>query len=200
MCKEYKNKVYIRPRRTGKTTWLIDKFIREYAINSDCYFIVLNENMKDMVRNVLYNAYRFESKHPIFDHIITQSQYIFNTRYIGISFRKIKLFIDEIDLMSKEFKRELYGSYQYIAVTTPARLYNKEQIDKIRFWLKARRDGFGNVLCSMDELTDRYGDDSLIYSHMIDINTEIIEWKEDYRKMLSPDQFKIEILGELWSE
>lgn len=187
--------LHIRPRQSGKTTWLVNMFKKDIL---GSYFICLNCEHRNKILNNYFNqkgSSLYYSSDPVQCHVITVDQLRFN----NINIFNKPLFIDEYFLNKNRewLTRYLIGNnLNFIAISTSDKLYNLQDVEYIQAWREnynGLRD-LNKMLKTEEQMIKEFG--SEVFYNLLSYNeVEVIPW-DDYRLSAWPkEQYETEVLG-----
>lgn len=193
---------FVNPRQTGKTTWLINEATNKAFFGKKVMIITLNYPMNRIVHEKIINSGIPKSKlSTIMDNIeVLSVERFFQKKYMNLKNYE-KIYIDEYLYFKKEKQMALYQDINLFAsdVDIEIRTSPSEKIDRSLFELvKCIKENKINV--NYNIFTDDIRDEIiyLYYNFLTDVNIDLIVKYDEFRVMVSPEEFDTEYLGKLF--
>lgn len=183
--------VIVQPRRSGKTTWLLEQYNNQYF---DKEYVCCNAYQISYLNDSFNNEVQFKSISNICHSL--ECEYVNRKNYT--------FYLDEYFLYPKK-EREYITKYlinnncNFIAIGTPDKLYNSQDIECIQTW---RKNYIGlrhlnKMLKTEAQMKEEFGSD-LMYN-LISYNEVEVKLWNDYRLSAWPkEQYETEVLGKLY--
>ena len=169
----------IQPRNTGKTTELQKESIKKKGSKS-----------------LFLSAHRDE-----YDCATTEE--LINSTHISHILKDIDtLYIDDYFDTSFTFKELIFKNYKSFnikAIGTPVERYDEDTVRLIKFWWIAKLENAPTVdiLISESKMIEKYGR-NLLYNLLVHPDCNVIKWNSNMKNILSPEQYEMEILGNIY--
>jgi hypothetical protein len=179
--------INIMPRRSGKTTQLIKRFMDDLDKGNDCRYICLNRDMAKYVVGKINAKLRKDLVLSVAD--------ISSDKFRGL--KDVSLYVDDYLLMSKSIKsylRDFVNKQQinFISNTTSDILYEKELIELAKTIKNNPSCHFDDHIDSntMIRIYEKY-----FHTLLTDPDCKIISDFEDVNRRMPPEVFKTEYMG-----
>ena len=197
------SKLIIRPRQTGKTTFLVNEFIKD---PKGIFITVHSEQIRDIA--VRLNARGGQSVETAVkqSHVITPSEFTRMLMYGG-ECSGHTYYIDEYCFLPIATKLLLFNLHMLhplniVAISTPNKQYSRTAVATVRkwwTWQQARKHA--DILMSELDMVNKYGED-LMYNLLVVPNMELDLGRdtEQLHKILSDEGYKTEVLGQIFKE
>lgn len=195
-----KTNLYIRPRCSGKTTDLLQKFNSVNKQNpNESLFIVPNIQIRNMVRAM--TPYRQQ----VFTVEELQNIFIGLSPFNNIYLNKITtIFIDEYFSMQKfyPFIFELATKYDIEAIGTPVEQFFSSDVSSVKKWWSILYTDFQDIdyriLKSQNEMIETFGVD-IMMNLLVHPNTNVVlPWQSDQKRYMSKEQYEMEVEGKIF--
>jgi hypothetical protein len=184
--------INIMPRRSGKTTQLIKRFMDELDKGNGCKYICVNGDMAKYVVREINEKYDLWLKK---DLVLSAVSDISSDKFRGL--KDVSLYVDDYLLMSKSIKsylRDFVNKQQinFISNTTSDILYEKELIELAKTIKNNPSCHFDDHIDSntMIRIYEKY-----FHTLLTDPDCKIISDFEDVNRRMPPEVFKTEYMG-----
>jgi hypothetical protein len=184
-----KNQLVIKPRMTGKTTFILE----ELKKNPNAKVIVAHGEM--------YRRF-------VGDNFVNKDQVIFCTNecFVGhVATLTTHLYIDDYFDLPMNIKEKIFNLNEYkticstTAFGTPSKQFYTTDITLCRAWWKNKKE-LGPILKDLDEMVDIYSKE-LMYNLIVHPDFTYVYSHDPFKyKHLSPEQFQTQILGNIFKD
>lgn len=183
----------IQPREAGKTSWLINEFIKNVLNNGQVsYYIVHNNNIKKNIQKICeqngyYTNCVFTSK-----ELLERGANLNSCIFIDDYFQLLEL-TDRRNLTKYIMEHNL----DFIAISTPDKLYDIKKLNDIKAWRNLKKDSnLYNILKTKEQMEDDFGID-YFYNFLSYSNVYIDEYNKD-KLLYHFKKYETEVLGNIY--
>lgn len=182
----------IQPRQTGKTTWLLEK---RKDIFPDWQYVCIGTTQ----------AAQLKEMHNIKSKFITIKDCCHQLQYDYVNYKQTTFLLDEYFLYPKK-EREYITKYlinnncNFIAISTPDKLYNRDLIDSIKYWRQIQNDPCKYkpyIVKTEKQLAEDYGND-IVYNLISYPEVEVKYWEDTLLNKYGREKYETDILGKVY--
>jgi hypothetical protein len=189
-------RIYIQPRQSGKTSFLINEFCNSPKSERPILLFANNNMVDNAIRNFKIGSISHKNK-------FQTPANLSNLRHGESKFDTV--YIDEYLFMSVDAQREIYehcvknpNVKTIVSWTTSNKLYDLDILNSFKNWKSIHPKFFREFDIGVKPMTPEFS--ALYHSLLTEPSCEVIQVKPAARMSLTDEQYKTEYLGEIWEK